>query len=126
MSELKFPQTHVSPALLREKLDVARMYVALTRELLEMAFPAHDRGDVETLLVLICVFIGDAEGRSTTATKISSHSGLSRTAVYRRLELLQKLKKIVRVGGTYHLAPGSIAPDPNGRIAKIIRKFLNK
>lgn len=126
MSEFKFPQSHISPAQMREKLDVARMYVALTREMLDMAFPASTRSDLEALLVLICIFIGDAEGRSTTATKVASHSGLSRTAVYRRLELLLKLKKIVRTGATYHIAPGAIVADDQGRIAKIFRKFLNK
>lgn len=126
MSELKFPQTHVSPAELRERLEVARMYVALTRELLGLAFPNATRADMEALLVLICVFIGDAEDRSTTATKVASHSGLSRQAVYRRLERLRKLKKIVRIGSNYHIAPGSVAADEHGRIAKILGKFLNK
>ena len=126
MTELKFPQSHVTSAQLSEKLDVARMYVALTREMLDMAFPASERTDLEALLVLICVFIGDAEGRSTTATKVASHSGLSRPAVYRRLEYLKKAKKIVRVGSTYHIAPGAMVNDEQGRIAKILRKFLNK
>jgi hypothetical protein len=126
MTELKFPQTHIPPTQLREKLEVARMYVALTREMLDMAFPASERTDLEALLVLVCVFIGDAEGRSTTATKLASHSGLSRPAVYRRLARLKKLKKVVRVGDTYHLAPGAVVSDEKGRIAKILRKFLNK
>lgn len=126
MPQLKFQQSHVTSAQLQERLEVARMYVALTREMLEIAFPGNSRADLETLLVLICVFIGDAEGRSTTATKVASHSGLSRTAVYRRLDLLQKLKKIVRTGDTYHIAAGALSADANGRLARIFRKFLNK
>ena len=127
MTELKLhqPQPHISPARLREKLDVARMYLALTREFLEKAFPGG-KGDMEALLVLICIFIGDAEGRSTTATKLASHSGLSRTAVYRRLEFLVRIKKIIRIGDSYHLATGALVADEQGKVSKIINKFLHK
>lgn len=128
MTELKLyhPQLHVPAERIREKLDMARMYVALTREMLEMAFPKRNRVDLETLLVLLCVFIGDAEGRSTTATKLASHSGLPRSTVYRRLELLLKLKKVVRVARNYRLAEGAVTADEQGRLSRILDNYLHK
>jgi len=127
MTDLKLnqPQPHISPAHLKKKLNVARIYLALTREFLERAFPSG-KEDLEALLVLICIFIGDAEGRSTTATKLASHSGLSRTAVYRRLEFLVRIKKIIRIGDSYHLATGALVADEQGKVSKIINKFLHK
>lgn len=130
MSQLKlrYPQPQVPPGRLREKLNLSRMYVSLTRELYEMAFPKRSRGfgsDVETLLVLLCVFIGEADGRPTTPTKLALHSGLSRPTVYRRLDQLMQLKKVVRIGHSYHIAEGAAAFDKNGRLAKILDNFAN-
>lgn len=127
-TELKFhnPQTHVTAAKLREKLEFARLYVALTREGLEMAFPRRARVDLETLIVWLCVFIGDAEGRSTTPTKIASHSGLARASVYRHLETLIRFGKVVRIGSNYRLATGAAVIDTEGKILKILRNFTRK
>lgn len=125
MTEFKFynPQTHIPPARLREKLDAARMYVALTREGMDLAFPSQKRIDLEALMVLTCVFIGDAEGRPTTPTKLASHAGLPRASVYRQLEALIRLKKVVRVGPNYRLAPGAAAIDEDGKIGRILRNL---
>ncbi|RZN19490.1 hypothetical protein [Bradyrhizobium sp. Leo121] len=128
MTELKlyYPQSHIPPGRLREKLDVSRMYVALTREMLDMAFPDRRDVDLETLVVLLCVFIGDAEGRITTAAKLAAHSGQPRPSVDRRLKLLLKLKKVERVGRNYRLAQGAATPDERGRLARILDRYLHK
>jgi DNA-binding IclR family transcriptional regulator len=92
-----------------------------------MAFPAEEAvygSDLETLLVLLCVFIGEAEGRPTTVTKIASHSGISRQSVYRKLDQLMELKKIERIGRNYHLAEGAVVVDKTGRLKRILREFV--
>lgn len=119
------PQPHIPADSLQERLRLARFYVDITRTMYGMAFPKK-KADLETLLTFICIFIGDAEGRPTTATKIASHSGLSRTTVYRRLHSLMRLKKIVRVGRNYHLAQGAVTPDKYGRLQKVLDSFVNR
>jgi IclR helix-turn-helix domain len=122
-------QSRVTAEQIRERLKVVRLYLALTRTIHELAFPktADSFGaEIETLLVTVCVFIGDAEGRPMTASKIAIQAGLPRASVYRRLERLTKLKKIVRVGRTYHFAENALTPDENGRLRKILAKFVDK
>ena len=117
------PQPHVPPGVMREKLDLAEMYVALTRAMMDMSVP---NSDLETMLVLLIVFIGDAEGRTTTATKIAAHSRIPRSNVYRRLNELINLKKIVRVGRNYRLAEGAATVDEHKRLMRILDKFCQK
>ncbi len=125
--KLKFPQDHVPPERMHERLKFAKLYILMTHTFNDMAFPdkTGDYGaSLEALLVWLCVFIGDAEGRPTTPTKIATHAGMPRASVYRHLGQLQKLRKIVKVGRSYHIAPGSASPDDRGRIAKILASFL--
>lgn len=122
-------QGRVSAEQIRERLRVVRLYLALTRTIYELAFPqaAGSFGaEVETLLVALCVFIGDAEGRPMSASKIAIQAGLPRASVYRRLERLTRLKKIVRVGRSYHYAENALTPDENGRLRRILAKFAEK
>lgn len=127
-SELKlhYPQRHVGADTIKQRLELSRWYVALTRIMCDLTFPDDPSGfgsNVELLLVLMGVFIGDAEGRPTTATKISSYCGIPRATVYRRLDRLIQLKKVARDGQSYHLAPGASVIDRNGQLPKILRKF---
>lgn len=124
--KLRYPQSHVSPAALRQKLRLSRIYVDLTRELMEMAFNGKSGADIEALLVLLCVFVGDAEGRRNTATKIASHSGLARQSVYRRLNLLIDLGKVVKSGRNYYLAQGAAVADEKGRLSRILNNYWRK
>lgn len=124
--KLRYPQTHISPAGLRQKLRLSQTYIDLTRELMAMAFNGKGGADIDALLVLLCVFVGDAEGRTTTATKISSHSGIARQSVYRRLDLLIKLGKVVKSGHNYHLTEGAAVADEKGRLARILNNYWRK
>jgi hypothetical protein len=129
MPDLKIynQQVLVSSADLRERLNLARLYLALTHVFLARLFKGKRnriRGtDLESLLVVVCVFIGDAEGRPTTATKIASHSGIPRPSVYRHLNRLIRLKKVVRIGHSYRLTGTAIFPDEERRIARILEEF---
>jgi hypothetical protein len=123
---LRFFQSHIPPERLSERLFLSQLYLLLTTAFFDVALPRKIRHvgiDITTLLVLICVFIGDAEGKPATATKIASHCGLPRPTVYRRLEQLLKLKKITRIGRNYFVAPEGASPDDRGRLASIIHKI---
>jgi hypothetical protein len=126
MLKLFYPQAEVSTEILSERLKLAKLYVDLTRVMMDRVFPDQKHApDLELLLVLVCVFIGDAEGRVTTPTKLSSHSGLPRTNVYRRLKQLEKMQRIVKVGKTYHVAKDTIKPDRQGLLRKILLNFID-
>jgi hypothetical protein len=127
--KLHYDQPQIPAERLRERLKLARLYVQMTRTFSELAFPRRVKNygsDLETLLVYICVFIADAEGRPTTVTKIAAHAGMPRQTIYRRLEHLCKLKKVVQVGRSYYLAPGAASPDEHGKLTKILNGFLGK
>jgi hypothetical protein len=123
MRSLPMPKLHnrqslVTNGKLRERLGIAMAYVELTRVMCDLGFGGEIH--METLLTALCVFIGEAEGRPTTATKIAQHSGLPRATIYRRLGELMKLKKVVRVGRNYCLAENAITPDRNNRLSRIL------
>jgi len=124
--KLRHTQTHVPIETMEERLDLARWYLALTRTMHELSFPEERGGfgsNLEMMLVFIGVFIGDAEGKPTTPTKIANHCGLSRSTVYRRLEQLRELKKVVKEGRSYFIAPGAAPLDPEGALPKVLEKF---
>jgi hypothetical protein len=111
---------------IRERLSIARLYVAMTRTLHEVTFPQSESGygaELESLLVALCVFIGDAEGRPMSASKIAIYAGLPRASVYRRLERLAKQKKIIRVGRAYHCAESAGSSDDYGRLRRLLDNF---
>jgi CRP-like cAMP-binding protein len=128
--DLKFrnQQSRLSSAELRERLKFARMYLAITHEIRRRIFDNCKRGNIsgvemEAILVLVAVFIGDADGRPTNASKIAAYSGLPRSTVYRRLEQLVRLGKVDRVGRRYYLARDAVTSDSNGRLSRIFRDF---
>lgn len=104
------------------------MYVGLTRASYEIAFPTRKTfgADLETMLVLMGVFLGDAEGRPTSVTKIAAYCGLPRASVYRRLGDLIELKKVERVGRNYFLAEGAVTPDRQQKLSRIIDVYCRK
>jgi hypothetical protein len=124
--KLRHPQVHVGADVMQQRLDLCRWYLALTQTMYEMTFPDHRGGfgsNMELMLVLIGVFIGDAEGRPTTATKIAGHCGLSRATVYRRLDQLITMRKITREGRNYFIAPGVAPADEQGLLSRVLEKF---
>jgi AraC-like DNA-binding protein len=117
------PQVPIDTMVFR--LELSRWYMSLTRSIHELCFPEDTAGfgaNLELMLVWIGVFIGDAEGRPTTATKIATHCGMSRQTVYRRLEQLINMGKVVREGRCYFVAPGA-APAENGHLPKVLEKL---
>lgn len=118
----------MSPEQLADRFELVRMYVSLTRASYELAFPERKSfgADLETMLVLMGVFLGDAEGRPTTVTKIATYCGLPRASVYRRLEDLIRLKKVDREGRSYYLAEGAITPDKNRKLNRIVDSYCRK
>lgn len=124
--KLRHEQSHVPTETIQERLELCRWYLALTRTMHEMTFPQTEGGygsNMELMLVLMGVFIGDAEGRPTTATKIANHCGLSRSTVYRQLDRLMAMKKVTREGRNYFVAPGAAAVDAQNALPAILNRF---
>jgi hypothetical protein len=123
--KLRYPQTHVPTDIMEWRFELGRWYLALTRTMNELSFPEDRAGfgsNLELLLVYIGVFVGDAEGRPTSATSISHHCGLTRPTVYRRLEELIARKRVVREGRNYFIAPGAAPIDGNNLLLKVLDK----
>lgn len=124
--KLRHTQTHVPVETIEERLELCRWYLSLTRTMHELSFPEEKGGfgsNLEMMLVFIGVFIGDAEGKPTTPTKIANHCGLSRSTVYRRLGQLCDLNKVVREGKSYFIAPGAAPLDAENLLPKVLEKF---
>jgi hypothetical protein len=124
--KMKFAQTRLPAPKLAERLKLVRGYIDLSREMHRLAFPGAKRkfgADMETMLVLMCVFIGDAEGHPMPASKIAQQIGLPRATVYRRLERLIRCKKIVRIGHVYLFPEDGVTPDSKGRLSSIVRQL---
>lgn len=124
--KLRHEQTHVPIETMLQRLELCRWYLSLTRTMHELTFPEERGGfgsNLELMLVFVGVFIGDAEGMPTTATKIANYCGLSRSTVYRRLDQLIALKKVIREGRGYFIAPGAAPLDHENRLPKVLDKF---
>lgn len=124
--KLRHDQAPVARETLEERLDLCRWYLALTRTMYELTFPgggASFGSNMELMLVIIGVFVGDAEGMPTTATKIAGHCGLSRATVYRRLDELMTMGKVTREGRNYFIAPGAAPLDGQNLLPKVLDKF---
>lgn len=115
------------PEAINYGLRMGRAYVELTRALHQMLLPetaGHFGAENETLLVLTAIYIGDAENRPMSATKIAGYVGVPRASVYRRLERLTAEGRIQRCGRAYRLAPGTMRGDPTGQIRRIMARFV--
>lgn len=124
--KLRHAQTHVATDVIQERLDLCRWYLSLTRTMHELTFPLDKAGfgsSMELMLVFIGVFIGDAEGRPTTATKIAVHCGMARASVYRRLKQLMAMGKVTRERRNYYIAPGAAPIDERGLLPTVLDKF---
>lgn len=106
---------------------LGQLYVELTHTMHSMAFPQNDgvQGNLEALLVLVCVFVSDAEGRPASVSKIAAHAMMPRATVYRKLDYLMKIGKIVKVGRSYCYAPNAITPDIHGKLGTILDRFVS-
>jgi hypothetical protein len=117
----------MSPGAIDYGLRMGRAYIDLTRALHGLLFPdtaGHFGAENETLLVLLAVYIGDAENRPMSASKIAGYVGLPRASVYRRIERLTLEGRIERCGRNYRLAPGTMRGDPSGQIRRIMSRFV--
>jgi hypothetical protein len=123
---MRYPQPRVGPETIETRLKAAKLYVDLTRTLKDIAYPPGAKSlrlDIETLLVVIAVFIGDGDDRPMTATKIAHFTELPRATVYRKLDQLIKLRKIVRVGRRYFYAENAMNPEPLDHLGAILKSF---
>ena len=87
-----------------QRADVCRMLVNITRTLRDCYAPDLALGEVADLMWVLCnVFIGHANNRPPSASKLARSLEMPRTTVLRKLARLTELGLVVRVGRTYCL-----------------------
>lgn len=121
-------QRRVSGEMAAYKLQVAKSYLDLTRAMVACFLPGspHELGpNIESIIILLAVLIGDGEGRPMNATKLAHFTSISRPTVHRRLKNLLKQGKVMRRGDDYYFADDGMNPDLDPDIAKAISKLCS-
>jgi hypothetical protein len=73
---------------------------------------------LETYLIGAAVLIGEAEGRLFTANKLASFLGLARGTVQRKLDHLQRVRAVERVGVKYRV--GEVSAQEAGHVDDMV------
>ena len=111
-----------------ERTIVYRMVIEIVRRF-DVAFKQyHGRGSslgssLETYLIVAAVLIGEAENRLFSAHKLSSYLGLARGTVQRKLDYLETVGAVERVGAKYRL--GDICAREAGHVPGMINIVVN-
>jgi hypothetical protein len=102
-----------------ERAIVYRMVIEIVQSF-DAAFKQyHGRGSslgssLETYLIVAAVLIGEAENRLFTAHKLSSYLGLARGTVQRKLDHLETVGAVERIGAKYRL--GDVCAKEAGHV----------
>jgi len=77
---------------------------------------------LETYLIGAAVLIGEAEGQLFTAYKLASFLGLARGTVQRKLDHLERVKAVERVGLKYRV--GEASAEEAGYVDDLVRTVM--
>jgi len=78
---------------------------------------------LETYLIGAAVLIGEAEGQLFTAYKLASFLGLARGTVQRKLDHLERVKAVERVGVKYRV--GEVSAQEAGHVDDLVRIVMS-
>ncbi|WP_168195394.1 helix-turn-helix domain-containing protein [Bradyrhizobium sp. NAS80.1] len=111
----------------RERAIVAAAMLDVIRELGEAYLRTARFGThADEIALLMAVFIGTAEARPMTASKIAEHAGVPRPSAVRKLDRLAKRGVVEKIGRRYVL-PASVANSaPAMRAATEARKRIRR
>lgn len=118
----------VSPAAIprrRERLIVNRALVEIVRYWSRAYAHSEDRAGevIEVFFVAACVFVGQAEGRPMSATKLAAYTGMPRTTVLRKLDVLMHMGLARKVQRAYCITDAALARlDYHYQSVKIIER----
>jgi len=90
---------------------------------LDVQWPPKSRLSLETYLIGAAVLIGEAEGQLFTAYKLASFLGLARGTVQRKLDHLERVKAVERVGVKYRV--GEVSAQEAGHVDDLVRIVMS-
>ena len=111
-----------------ERVTLYQMVIDIVRRFDEAYRAFHGRGSslgssLESYLIVAAVLIGEAERRLFSAHKLSSFLGLARGTVQRKLDHLERVGAVERVGAKYRL--GDICAREAGHVPGMINIVVN-
>ena len=90
--------------LVDARLCLARTLISLLRNAHTAWRPDHAfAADIDSTLIITAIFLGHAEGRPFSSSKLAGYLDMPRTTLLRRLELLEREGAIVHNGHHYLL-----------------------
>ena len=112
----------------RQRLVLYRLMIDLMRTMYGTYAPAGERFGtrLETVLIGLCVAIGDIDGKPFSVAKIASYMRVPRTTVIRRLARLQSWGLIDRRGRYYHLHEKTLNSLIGMRSYQQVRRILSE
>ena len=91
----------------------ARLYLDMTREIVNALLPREDFSSAADEALLLCgIFVGQAEGRPMTVTKLASYVGMPRPTVYRKLKRLEEKGMVTLESNGHALVTEEAINDP--------------
>jgi DNA-binding MarR family transcriptional regulator len=97
-------------ALGSQRHCIQKMVLKLLRISHAAYLPGHHfAADIDQLILLIGIFIGQVEGRPFTAAKLAIFLDIPRTTLLRRLAGMEKEGIIAREDHRYHMASSKLA-----------------
>jgi hypothetical protein len=111
-----------------ERVTLYQMVIDIVRRFDEAYRAFHGRGSslgssLESYLIVAAVLIGEAEKRLFSAHKLSGYLGLARGTVQRKLDHLERVGAVQRVGAKYRL--GDICAREAGHVSGMINIVVN-
>lgn len=107
-----------------DRLAIAHMLVEVAKSYHSIIYPEGNfAANIDGVFISACVFIGDAEHKPMSATKIAHYLGMPRTTVLRKLKDLEARDVIRRHGNVYLISPSrSDKPPVQSKVEKAVRR----
>lgn len=107
----------------------AKLYIGMTTVLLKLAqkppielIPSFG-AMLESFPVYLSIFVGDAEGRPMTVTKIANYTEMPRSSIYRVLERLLVNGRVKKDGRFYRVGDVRFTLSDIEMVRDLIKKF---
>ena len=112
----------------RQRLVLYRLMIDLMRTMYGTYAPAGERigTRLETVLIGLCVAIGDIDGKPFCVAKIAAYMRVPRTTVIRRLDRLQHWGLIGRQGRYYYVQETALNSLIGMRSYQQVRRILSE
>jgi hypothetical protein len=110
------------------RIIISKMVIDVMRMLTSTYFEVESFGSsVDEILLVIAVFIGQAEGRPLNAYKLSSFVGIPRATVIRKMKRMQKHRYVEQDESGKYLLPIAALNSRNviNTLAAVVRRIVD-